>query len=132
MLNNQTLAVTGVVCLLDLRFYTAAALAGSTAVIPVTYDTTNTAAAGLTVGHAGTPSGTANSLRRITWQSDEPALGASTIDELECLVPLNTIYEWQPHTDVQPITLRQNQMLSLFNISGAAGTVDIIIEYTKE
>jgi hypothetical protein len=33
---------------------------------------------------------------------------------------------------VQPLTLNQNQMAHVYNISGAAGLLDTWIEFTKE
>jgi hypothetical protein len=71
---------------------------------------------------------------RVFWSSDEPAASAATNDELQNYVPLNTIYEWQPHSDVQPITIRNGQCLLLFNVTTGtpAGTMDIYITFTKE
>lgn len=134
LLNAQTAAVTGVLCQLEMRWYPATATyTGSTAVTPVSHDSTNTAAGALTCGHNGTAGGsTPVVLRRIFWSSDEAAISAATSDELETYVPLNTIYEWQPHSDIQPITLRQNQMLTLHNTTGAAGLLDVWITFTKE
>lgn len=132
LLNPQTAAVTGVVCQIDLRHYISGTLTSPTAITPTSYDSTNTSPASLTVGHAGTIGGTARTLRRILWSSDEAAVSSATSDELENFVPLNVLYEWQPHSDVQPITLRQNEMIMVFNVSGAAGLLDVVIEYTKE
>lgn len=133
LFNSQTAAVTGVVCQIELRLYTGSgSLTGSTAITPTSYDSTNTAPTTATYGHAGTIGGTANTLRRIIWSSDEPAVSAATSDELENYPPLNVLYEWQPHSDVQPITLRQNQMIMVYNVSGAAGLLDTAIEFTKE
>lgn len=133
ILNSQTAAVTGVACSMELRKYTGAALASPTAVTPVTHDSTNTGPAALTVGHAGTPSGTGLVLRRIFWSSDEAAISSATSDELETYVPLNIIFDaGYGDANVQPLTLRQNEMLCLYNISGAAGLLDTWIEFTKE
>lgn len=132
LFNSQTVAVTGVLCQIELRTYVSGTLTGPTAVTPVSYDSTNTAAAAATFGHAGTIGGTASTLRRIVWSSDEAGASSATSDELQNFPPLNVLYEWQPHSDIQPITLRQNQMVMVFNVSGAAGLLDVAIEYTKE
>lgn len=133
LLNSQTAAVTGVLCSIELRIYRGTAtLAGSTAVAPVSHDGTNTAAAALTVGHAGTVGGTPLTVRRVFWSSDEASISTGTNDELQALVPLNIIYDWIPSTDVQPITLRNAEMLTVFNTTGATGLLDLFIEYTKE
>lgn len=133
LLNTQTGAVTGVICQIDLQVRTGAGLSGHTAITPVTHDTTNTAPTTATYGHAGTPTGTASTLRKLFWSSDEPAISVATLDELECLVPFNIIFDaGYGESNVQPLTLRQNEMVTVYNNSGAAGTVDIWIEFTKE
>jgi hypothetical protein len=72
-------------------------------------DSTNTAPTTATYGHAGTIGGTANILNSWIWSSDEAAASVATSDELECLIPLNIIYDWiPPLSDIQPLTLRQN------------------------
>lgn len=135
LLNAQTAAVTGVLCSLELRKYPATAtLAAPTAVTPTTHDSTNTAPASATYGHAGTPGGsTGVVLRRIFWSSDEAAISSATSDELETYVPLNIIFDaGYGDSNVQPLTLRQNEMVCLYNVSGAAGLLDTWIEFSKE
>jgi hypothetical protein len=131
--NAQTAAVTGVVCAMEHRLYTGSgSLTAPTAVTPVSMDSTNTAPTTATYGHAGTIGGTANTLNAWIWSSDEAAVSAATSDELECLIPLNVIYDWIPHSDVQPITLRQNEMNMIYNVSGAAGLLHSYQDFTKE
>jgi hypothetical protein len=87
----------------------------------------------VTVGTGGTPSGSADVLRRYVWSSDEPAVSGATVDELECLVPLNVLWDaGYGDGNVQPLTLRQNEMLCIYNTTGAAGIADIWIEFTDE
>jgi hypothetical protein len=132
-LNNQTGAVTGVVCLGEIRRYAAAGLAGHVTVLAITHDSTNSALQSVTIGTGGTPSGTAEVLRRYLWSSDEPAASGATVDELECLVPLNVLWDaGYGDANVQPLVLRQNEMLVIYNMVGAAGIVDIWIEFTDE
>lgn len=131
--NAQTAAVTGVVCSMEHRLYTgAAALTTPTAVTPVSMDSTNTAPTTAVYGHAGTIGGTANILNSWIWSSDEAAASSATSDELECLIPLNIIYDWIPHSDIQPLTLRQTQMNMIYNVSGAAGLLHSYMDFTKE
>jgi len=136
ILNSQTGAVTGVLCSMEFRLYPAtASLSAPTAITPVTHDSTNTLPASYTLGTLGTPAttGTAQALRRIFWSSDEAAISTATSDELETYVPLNIIFDaGYGDANVQPLTLRQNQMACLYNISGAAGLLDIWMEFTKE
>lgn len=131
--NAQTAAVTGVVCSMEHRLYrTSASLTAPTAVTPVSMDSTNTAPTTATYGHAGTIGGTAEIINSWIWSSDEAAVSSATSDELECLIPLNVIYDWIPHSDVQPITLRQTQMNMVYNVSGAAGLLHSYMDFTKE
>jgi hypothetical protein len=134
LLNAQTAAVTGVICQLEMRGYFAGApgLTSSTTITPTAHDSTNTAPASAVFGHAGTIAGTATTFRRVFWSSDEAAISTGTLDELETLVPLNIIFDaGLANTDVQPLTLRQNQMAMVFNTTGAAGLLDTWIEFTK-
>jgi hypothetical protein len=134
-LNIQTGTPTGVICQFDLRFRSATATWGSpTSVSPVTHDTTNGALASCTAGHAGTPAGgTEYTFRRYIWSSDEPAVSSATSDELECIVPFNLLWDsGYGDSNVQPITLRQDQMVYIYNVSGAAGAADFIFEFTDE
>lgn len=135
LLNAQTAAVTGVVCQLEARAYQTGSpgLTAPTAVTPTTHDTTNTAPASAVYGYAGTIAGTGLTLRRTIWSSDEASVSAATSDELECFVPLNIIFDaGYGDSNVQPLTLRQNQMYMHYNVSGAAGLLDSWIEFTKE
>lgn len=135
LLNAQTAAVTGVLCAIEFRGYFSGSpgLTSPTAVTPVSHDSTNTAPASATYGHAGTIAGTASTLRRIFWSSDEAAISTATLDELETMVPLNIIWDaGYGDANVQALTLRQNQMAMVYNVSGAAGLLDTWIEFTKE
>jgi hypothetical protein len=133
-INNQTTGVTGVICAGEIRKYTGSGTwTGSTAVTPIAHDTG--ASAGLTsvtAGHSGTPGGTTNVMRRYTWSSDEPAASTATSDEWECLIPLNILWDaGYGDANVQPLTLRQNESLIIWNVTGAAGIVDIWVEFTS-
>lgn len=132
--NAQTAGVTGVVCAMEHRTYVTGgvSLTTPTAVTPVSYDTGNSAPTSLVCGHAGTIAGTPQILNAWIWSSDEAAASSATSDELECLIPLNVIYDWIPHSDVQPLTLRQTQMNMIYNVSGAAGLLHSYVDFTKE
>lgn len=135
LLNTQTAAVTGVICQLDVRLYTGSVfLNGSTAVVPTMHDSTNTMPLSGAYSHAGAVSGTlAGTFRRVFWSSDEPGISAATNDEMECFVPWNIIFDaGYADSNVQPLVLRQDQMVVVFNTVGAAGLLDTWIEFTKE
>lgn len=135
LLNAQTAAVTGVLCQLELRYYPATAtLTAPTAITPTKHDSTNTLPASYSIGHAGTPGGsTGQVLRRVFWSSDEAAISTATSDELETYVPLNIIFDaGYGDSNVQPLTLRQTEMVAVYNTTGAAGLLDTWIEFTRE
>lgn len=141
LLNAQTAAVTGVLCQLEARVYQTGtpSLTTPTAITPTSHDTNNTNPTTWTTAHAGTIAGTALTLRRVFWSSDEAAISAATNDELETFVPLNIIFDagYGDSTEVQPLALRgqvsgNNHMFMVFNTTGAAGLLDTWIEVTKE
>lgn len=135
LLNAQTAAVTGVLCQLEMRAYFTGSpgLTSPTSVTPTKHDSNNTSPASATIGHAGTIAGTPETLRRVFWSSDEAAISTATNDELETFVPLNTIFDaGYGDSNVQPLTLRQNQMSLVFNTTGAAGLLDTWKEFTRE
>lgn len=135
IVNCQTVAVTGVLCQLDVRafFVGGVDLTAPTAVTPVMHDSTNTLPTTAVYGYAGTLVGTPETLRRTCWSSDEPAVAGATVDELECLIPLNILFDaGYGDANVQPLTLREDEMVSVYNVSGAAGLLDTWIEFTKE
>jgi len=136
LLNAQTAGVTGVVCSLAYNFHvnptwTTPVTTGATI---ATHDTTNSAPASYAYGSAGTYSAAAAlTLRRTIWSSDEAAASSATSDELECFVPLNILFDaGYGDANVQPLTLRQNDFAGVYNISGAAGLLDVWCEFTKE
>lgn len=133
ILNNQTAAVTGVICLMELRRYTGAGWTTPTSATPVAHDTTNSALSSVTHGYAGTPTGTSSVLRRVLWSSDEAVASAATLDELECLVPLNIVWDaGYANTAAQMLALRASESFMNYNTSGAAGLADFWTEFLDE
>ena len=131
ILNNQTAGVTGVLTTLSLRKTTAQS--GGTASTPVKHDSASSnlpaqvlAATGATVTNASV-----NDLRKIMWSNDEPAVSSAVSDELECLVPLNCIWDSTGDDRIEPITLREGEGCTLQHTgTSAVGLCDIFIEFT--
>ena len=135
LINGQTAGITGIITELNLRVcQSAATLTGSTAITPVSHDTTNTAPTTATYGWQGTVGGSQLVIRRIIWSTDEPAVSTLTNDELETFIPLNIIWDCgYGDSTLQPMTLRQNQMMHVWNVtSTAVSTLDTWMEFTKE
>lgn len=135
LLNGQTAAVTGVLCNLEVRKDEAnPTWTGPTVGVITEHDSTNTLPASYDQGHTGTftASGSQTTLRRTNWSSDEAAVSGATMDELECFVPLNIIFDpGYGDADAQPLVLNQNEMLYVWNVSGAAGLLDIWTEFLR-
>lgn len=136
LVNAQTAGVTGVITELNVRVVSGSAtLAGPTTIAVQTHDTTNTLPLSASYGSAGTVGGTTPyTLRRTIWSNDEPATGTLTNDEMECFIPFNIVWDaGYGDSNVQPLTLRQDQMAYVWNVtSTAVGTMDTWIEFTKE
>lgn len=136
LLNTQTASVTGVMCQIDIRRYTATATwTTPSSVTAVKHDSTNSALTSVTTGNSGTPgtSGSTHTFRRVVWSSDEPSLSSATADEWECLVPLNIIWDaGYADSNVQSLTIRVDEAVNIYNVSGAAGLLDSWMEFTDE
>lgn len=132
-LNNQTAGVTGVTTTMELRRINSHS--AGTAVTPTKHDTANETAPGTVLfAHGGTIGLTGDAaFRRWLWSNDEPAASAGTNDELECMVPLNCVWDSTGDADLEPIVLREGEGLSVYH-SGttAVGVLDTFIEYTLE
>jgi hypothetical protein len=132
MLNNQTAAVTGVLTSCALRRISA--LSGGTAITPVQHDSGNTSVdlTSVTVNTNGTFTNTGDNQMRIwMWSTDEPAVSSATSDELQCIVPLNCIWDSTGDTNIEPLTCNQNQGVHVLQPgSNAVGIVDVFAEFT--
>lgn len=131
LLNNQTVAVTGVLTTMELRRTTAGS--GGTTLTPVKHDSTNeTPPAQLAVATNQTVT-TSDLFRRFIWSNDEAvANAAATLDELETLPSLNYIWDvGYDDANVEPIVLREGQGFAIVNTGNTSvGNVDLFIEFT--
>ena len=137
VLNNQTSAVTGVLTTWTLRRITASS--GGSAQSAVRHDSDSETVASITqvslasgatitlaTGADGTP------FRTWVWSNDEPAASAGTSDELECVVPLNCIFDAATgDADIEPIVLREGEGITVQHAgSTTVGVVDVLCEFT--
>jgi hypothetical protein len=131
LLNNQTSTVTGVLTTFSLR--RTSAQSGGTAVTPTKHDTTNASLVAQVLSATGaTVTNTADAdLRRFMWSNDEPSVSSAVSDELECIVPLNCIWDSTGDDRIQPIVLREGQGVTLQHTgTSAVGICDIFFELT--
>lgn len=136
MVNAQTAAVAGVICATDIvRYWNAVTWNAPTAVAAVPHDTGNSALVATTTGRAGNAVGGSgpDTFRRLHWNSDEPVYSTSTMDDWEIFVPLGIIWDAGYGDDSsQSITLRNGELIFVYNQVGAVGLVDVWIEFTDE
>lgn len=132
ILNNQTTGVTGVLTTFALK--RSSAQSAGTSVTPTKHDTASEALPGtVLVATGATVTQTADvAMRQWVWSNDEPAAGTGTSDELECLVPLNCV--WDSATgdaDLEPIVLREDQGIDVRHTgTSVVGVCDIFVEFT--
>lgn len=131
MLNNQTAAVVGVLTTMAIR--RTSAQSGGTAITPTKHDTANSSLPAQVLAAAGaTVTNTADvEFRKWMWSNDEPAASSAVSDELECLVPLNCVWDSTGDADIEPIVLREGQGLTVQHVgTSALGLADIFMELT--
>ena len=131
VLNNQTAGVTGVLTTWTMRRTTSQT--GGTAITPTKHDTASeTAPAQCVFATGGTVGLSADvALRAWVWSNDEPAVSSATSDEFETLVPLNCVWDSTGDANIEPLTLREGQGVSIHHSgSSAVGLADVFVEYT--
>lgn len=131
VLNNQTAAVTGVLTTWTLR--RSSAQTGGTAITATKHDTASESMpAQVLIATGGTVTLTGDvALRAWVWSNDEPAVSSGTSDEFETLIPLNCVWDSTGDANIEPITLREGQGISVHHSgSSAVGVVDVFVEYT--
>lgn len=131
LMNAATSAVTGVAAAFQLRRFTTKT--GGTAATPQALDASDSLPAGITAatGATLTSEGGTPLLQRL-WSTDEWGPGTLDVEAHEHGLQ-NTIpfYEWKP--PMRPITLRQNQGLTLrCNTNTTAGLWDVEFYFTVE
>lgn len=133
-INVQTGAVTGTLSVGVLRFITGVSswTPTTTNVVTTAHDSNNTALSSITIGYAVDPSGSSTSIvKYYSFGNEEIIVGGVTLGSL-CAIPyIGTIWtQGYGDSEVQPLTLRNNEVLTVFNTTGAVGSADIWFEYT--
>jgi hypothetical protein len=131
VLNNQTAGVTGVLTTWELK--RSSAQSAGTAITPTKHDTNSESMpAQVAIATGATVTQTSDvALRAWVWSNDEPAASSATSDELECLVPLNCVWDSTGDSNIEPIVLREGQGLDVRHSgSTTVGICDVFVEYT--
>jgi hypothetical protein len=130
-LNNQTAAVTGVLTTMEVRRISSQS--GGTSQTPIKMDTASENMPAQVLTATGATAGlTADAAyMRYMWSNDEPAASTLSSDETETIPLLSCIFDATGDTDVEALTLRAGEGVSVYhNGSTAVGICDIIIEFT--
>ena len=130
-LNNQTVAVTGVLTTMALRRSTAQS--GGTTVAPTKHDSTSSArpaqvliASGATVTDSSDPD-----FMRWMWSNDEPAASSLTSDETETIPVLANVYDATGDSNLEPIVLREGEGVHIKHLGASTvGNADMILVIT--
>ena len=132
-LNNQTVAVTGVSAFLAL--YTISSGSGGIALLPVKHDSQSPVVPSQVVLSTNMSYTNNKLLGYRFWSNDEPIQNTiGTCDEWQTLPRMNMLLECSyKDTNVQPITLREGQGITLNNTTATTvGIADFFIEFTME
>lgn len=129
VLNNQYVAVTGVLTNLEIRKLTAAS--GGTTVTAAPHDTSNSLSSNVECKTNASVTAT-DLFRRVLWSTDEPVANATmTIDEFQCILPIGCVWSMgYGDSLVEPITLNTSEGFGIINTGASIGTCDIIVEFT--
>lgn len=130
-LNNQTAAVTGILTTMDLRRITASS--GGTAVTPAKHDTNSANLPAQVTCTSGSTDTASDTFRRFMWSNDEPAVSSATNDELECIVPLNEIWNSAINdAAVEHLVSREVQGVAIRQVGASAvGILDTFLEFIR-
>lgn len=143
VMNNQTVAVTGVLPLINIQSISTACTLGTPATqVAVALDTANAAithdGTTIIINSANTTTGTVvNTYRRLTFSSDEPAVGTYKNENYFSLPQFALIWDAGfGDTNVESLTLPASTaggiMVSTPGIATGVGNVDVAIEFTSE
>lgn len=130
-LNNQTAGVTGVLTTMDLRRLSAST--GGTTVTPAKHDTSSASLPAQVTCASGSTDTASDTFRRFMWSNDEPAVSSATNDELECIVPLNEIWNSAVNdAAVEHIISRETQGVAVRQVgTSAVGILDTFLEFYR-
>jgi hypothetical protein len=132
IINTQTSAVTGVIA--DFRMFRITGHSSGTLLVGLTSDTNDTLDSSVTARTGSTVAGEASDfLRRWLVSTDEWGVGSSDVESMQHIMQTYSNPAYYPTPKTKPITLRQNQGITIKNVTNTTvGTFDIAVIYTQE
>jgi len=132
-LNNQTVAVTGVLTTMELRFV--GSLSGGGQITPTKHNSSIESLPPQVIAAEGAICSLGSYLRKVLWSSDEPAAISSAMDEV-ALIPQWTVF-WNTTLNnsngIEPIVLNEGQGITVYlNTNTAVGLADFFMDFTSE
>lgn len=130
VLNNQSVALTGVIS--ELRLYRVTAIGGGAALTPVKHNTNISSLPPEIIAMEGATCLLSSLLRRCAWSTDEPVATESNADVVELNPVWNTIWDVPiGSTQIEPLTLNEGEGVSVyFNTNSSVGQADFFINFT--
>ena len=134
IINTTATAVSGTLSVGEIRRYTGVTSWSptTTSVVTTPYDSTNSALSSVTIGHSALPTTSVYEVvKPYTVGNDEVTLAGITLGAINGIPLIGTVWDLAfAEGEMQHLTIRNNEMLMLFNWIGAAGTADFWIEFT--
>lgn len=127
LLNNQIVALTGVLTTLELRKITSCT--GGADIVIEKHDTNSADLPSQILIKTGATCTLSDTYRRVQWATDEPRMGAGTIDEIETLIPLCNIWNSSRRDSSEILWFNEGEGLAVVhNGNTSAGNVDVYME----
>ncbi len=131
---KQTASVSGVITKFSIYKMTADGSNGTT-ITPIAYDTSSEAIpAQVTFRYNPTADITYDTnvlYRSMCFSTDEYAVADATIDGVQTMIPIMVMWDTgYGESDLQFLTLREGEGITIFNTPSTVGTVNIDIEFT--
>lgn len=131
IVNDQNAGVTGIVS--NFQVHRLTGHSSGTLLTPISFDTTDSLDADVTVRTGSTVSGeTTEYYARAQFSSDEWGAGAPDVESADHIIQqFNNVYERS--NQLKPITLRQNQGITVkHTVNSTVGTFSVHVLFTQE
>lgn len=130
MLNNQTVAVTGVMTIMEL--WTISATSGGSALTALKHNSNLENLPPQIIITEGATNSYANLFRRFNWSSDEPLASISGMDEWELFANFTSFWKVPINQSIiEPLTLNEGQGVCVrLSTTTSVGQADIFMEFT--